>query len=364
MKQKIPFVYIGFGLVMLGGLFLGDASGRKGNYAGAPSDLTCTSCHSDIAHTGTGLTLTGAPASFIAGQSYPLTLTLNAPSFVSGGFQIVATNAAAGTNAMFGSFVAGTGSKIASATGAGAGRLTHNATKVMTGSNASWSFNWIAPSTGSGVKFYFTGVASNEDGDETVGDAVYVGSQQVVPVELMSFSGKIDDKTAVLTWRTASERDNRAFIVERSTAANPKQFEKIGSIAGQGNNNGIKTYQFTDEKPVAETVNYYRLRQEDFDKSFTNSAIISLDFGRKSVGHTLKIYPTLLSATSQITVETAHTAAESFVVIDATGRIVHSFQKPRDTEGGVFTLPHLSTGRYWLRSTTRLAAPAASFIVF
>jgi hypothetical protein len=95
MKKQLPFTYVAFGIIALGFLFLNTDTGRSGNYAGLTTDTgTCgtSGCHSGGTVNGTGVTLTGAPASYVAGQTYPLTLTIKDPDAISGGFQIVATN--------------------------------------------------------------------------------------------------------------------------------------------------------------------------------------------------------------------------------------------------------------------------------
>jgi Secretion system C-terminal sorting domain len=171
MKKQIPFIYVAFSLITFGTLFLNSDTGRAGNYSGLTSDSgTCTSCHGGRAATGAGVTLSGAPASYVAGQTYPLTLTIKDPVAVSGGFQIVATNGT--TTAQIGTFVAGTGSKLNDVK-----RPVQTAPKLFSGGSVSWTFNWTAPTTGTAVKFNYSTVACNNDGFENVGDAVYSGSQ-------------------------------------------------------------------------------------------------------------------------------------------------------------------------------------------
>jgi hypothetical protein len=362
MKKRASVIYSTFALLFTGLLFLGNETGRRGFYAGAPSDLTCIDCHTDITHAGTGLSLMGAPADFVAGQSYPLTLTLNHSGSITGGFQIVATDAAVGDNAMFGSFTAGTGSKIASATGNGAGRLTHSASQAFSGNSTSWTFYWVAPTTGSGVKFYYAGVASNGDLDETVGDAVYVGNQQTLPIELVSFSGKKEGNTVKLTWKTASERDNAYFTIQRSGTQTTTQFEDIGTVKGAGNSTMFKIYDFTDDKPLNETVSYYRLKQVDTDGKTTYSKIVSI--GAATTLKSIKVQPSIVSRGADVVIQMADSPAANLDVIDLTGRVVLTVRKPQNTEGVILPTSGLSAGRYFVRSAQSWIFQTASFVVF
>jgi hypothetical protein len=363
MTRKIPFFYLAFGLITYGSLFLNDASGRKGSYAGAPNDVTCTSCHSDRAHDVNGImTLTGAPANFIAGTVYPLILTLKDASAVSGGFQIVATNNAAVDNIMFGTFTPGAGTKIASTTGSSPLRLTHNAPKLFAAGQVSWTFSWTAPTTGSGVRFYFAGNASNNDNDETVGDAIYTSTQITVPVELMSFEGKTTGKSVKLTWKTASEHNNRLFEVERKVMDNTDKFEKIGEVKGFVNSSAIHNYNFIADVPQADKINYYRLRQVDLDGTSTFSKVISIGGNADNKG--IKVYPNFVNQGLDVQIETVNSVEMAFDIIDISGKIVQSIKKGQNTEGVKISTLGLSVGRYFVRSVGNFIPQTTTFIVF
>jgi hypothetical protein len=363
MKKKYSFIYTAFGLVAIAALTLNDASGRKGGYAGAPSDVTCTSCHSDRPHdVNGGVTITGAPANYTAETIYPLTLTIKDAAGVAGGFQIVATSNVANNNVMYGSFTAGVGSKIASTAGASPLRLTHTTPKVFAGGQVSWTFSWTAPATGSDVRFYFAGNASNFDNDETIGDAIYTNTQLTVPVELISFEGNAVDKSVKLTWKTASERNNRVFEIERNIAKNANAFEKIGEVKGLANTSSTNNYDFIDDTPQANNFNYYRLHQVDLDGTSSFSKIISV--GLNNTYNNFNIYPNFVSEGALIQFETVNSDACAFDILDISGKIVRSIKKAQNTEGGQVSTIGLPTGRYFIRSAGYVPAQTATFIVF
>jgi len=109
-----------------------------------------------------------------------------------------------------------------------------------------------------------------------------------LPIELVDFGGKYINNQSVLSWVTASEKDNDYFILERSEDA--REFTQIGKIDGAGNSNSFLNYQFIDIKPINK-VAYYRLKQVDFDGQFSNSNVIALR-NMKSFGNQfLHIYP-------------------------------------------------------------------------
>ena len=97
----------------------------------------------------------------------------------------------------------------------------------------------------------------------------------VLPIELVSFTG--NKKTCnqnVLHWMTASETNNDRFEVERSSDA--ISFVKIGELKSIGNSQQTRYYDYYDTKPSA-SVNYYRLKQVDYNGKSEYSSIISVD---------------------------------------------------------------------------------------
>ena len=95
-----------------------------------------------------------------------------------------------------------------------------------------------------------------------------------LPIELISFTACELDNEVLLKWQTASEINNDLFMVEKSKDA---IFWQISNeLAGAGNSNNVITYISKDFDPCP-GVNYYRLKQIDFDGKFSYSDIISLN---------------------------------------------------------------------------------------
>lgn len=94
-----------------------------------------------------------------------------------------------------------------------------------------------------------------------------------LPIELLTFTGKSLGSSNLLEWETTTEINNDYFTLERSS--NATLFSELGTIQGAGNNNNLLHYQFIDNAPL-EGVNYYRLKQTDFDGTYSYSNIIAL----------------------------------------------------------------------------------------
>lgn len=95
-----------------------------------------------------------------------------------------------------------------------------------------------------------------------------------LPLELISFTGKKVGKNNELFWGTASEFNNDFFTIEKSTDG--ENFRDIENIDGVGNSTMLLKYSIVDYD-VKELINYYRLRQTDFDGENTYSEIITID---------------------------------------------------------------------------------------
>lgn len=94
-----------------------------------------------------------------------------------------------------------------------------------------------------------------------------------LPVEMITFEGWKDENANVLTWSTSSEKNNKQFIIERSSDG--VNFSTIGTVSGKGNSSATQTYYFQDEKPLG-NFSYYRLKQEDHDGTISYSYVISI----------------------------------------------------------------------------------------
>jgi hypothetical protein len=95
------------------------------------------------------------------------------------------------------------------------------------------------------------------------------------PVELTSFNATFVDHNVRLDWKSVTETNNSGFEIRRFTQ-NDNEWEKIGFVPGFGTTTEPKSYSFTDVDVT--TGNYkYRLKQIDFDGSFTYSNEIEVE---------------------------------------------------------------------------------------
>ena len=99
-------------------------------------------------------------------------------------------------------------------------------------------------------------------------------SATILPIELLSFDAKLDKAKVALSWTTLTETNNDFFTIEHSP--NGKDFEMVTQVKGAGNTAEARSYQSIDRHPY-KGISYYRLKQTDFDGSFSYSNIIAVN---------------------------------------------------------------------------------------
>lgn len=97
----------------------------------------------------------------------------------------------------------------------------------------------------------------------------------VLPVELVSFTSNLMNNSVQLSWQTATEMNNHGFEIERRFIDG--EWNNIGFVEGEGNSVLPKLYSFTDKNPVGGSKLEYRLKQVDNDGSFEYSEIIEVE---------------------------------------------------------------------------------------
>jgi hypothetical protein len=125
---------------------------------------------------------------------------------------------------------------------------------------------------------------------------------------------------SVISWQTASEKDNATFQIERS--ANATDFSPIGEVKGAGNNNAVRDYTFTDVAPLS-GVNYYRLKAVDYNGSATLSKVVSVNFTGKG-GDKTAVYPNPVSDVLRVDFTAADASTTTMQVTDLLGRVLLS----------------------------------------
>jgi len=143
-----------------------------------------------------------------------------------------------------------------------------------------------------------------------------------LPVELTEFTVRaVKKQDAQLAWRTASEKNNDHFDVERSLTGT--DFVKISQVKGQGTSSTPTDYALTDIGIGAKAsgVVYYRLKQVDTDGTATFSPVRTVSFANLAAP-AISLSPNPATDATQLDLTQLPTSTYQVRVLDVTGRLV------------------------------------------
>ncbi len=179
-------------------------------------------------------------------------------------------------------------------------------------------------------------VSSFSGGGATTGASV-----SALPVEMVNFKGVEKDQGVQLSWSTESEFNSMGFEIQHRTDG--QDWEILGFRTSHGNSTSLKKYEYKHQKALP-GVHYYKLRAIDFDGSYEDSKIISVNVDNEQFS-TL-IYPNPISNSNVIHYNRAGGSLDLVVVYNAQGQEIYR-QNNLDDQKDDIVLPHvLSVGVY------------------
>lgn len=109
-----------------------------------------------------------------------------------------------------------------------------------------------------------------------------------LPIDLLAFTGENRNEYNLLEWITKTEINNDYFTLERSFDG--ESFVPIATIKGAGNSSSSLYYSFKDYTAYS-GINYYRLKQTDFNGTVHFSEPIALESKNDNTLQLLSVYP-------------------------------------------------------------------------
>ncbi len=188
-------------------------------------------------------------------------------------------------------------------------------------------------------------------------ELLMAGPPGSLPISLLSFEVNRHDKNSLrLNWVTASETDNEYFDLERS--ADGLSFESIARIDGRGTTIERTAYTWIDTQPLSGE-NYYRLKQTDFDGTFSYSSVVYYDFTK---AWQVSTYPN--PTQSKLYLRSSEQLSEKVTLglFNQQGQQVQTWQLAKDSLEYEISLEGLPQGVYFLK-TFNSAYPLSTKIV-
>ena len=204
-------------------------------------------------------------------------------------------------------------------------------------------FHWI-PTGGTQRERFNSGEIAN-----TASLRLWVKGDPALPIELLKFEATATNNHRVkLDFETATETNNAYFTIERSQDG--INWDEVEELAGAGTTVTPQYYTAMDYSPYLGT-SYYRLKQTDFDGSFSYSPIVSVTLS-KSIDADISIFPN--PTKDVLTIQGAQDVLGNISILNTLGQEVSSrISKVAYSNSTVIDLSNLETGIYLIRVANR-----------
>ncbi|MEL6535021.1 MAG: T9SS type A sorting domain-containing protein [Bacteroidota bacterium] len=167
-----------------------------------------------------------------------------------------------------------------------------------------------------------------------------------LPIELLYFRAETEEEAVRLQWQTAWERDNDFFTIERKDEFGT--WQEVAEIPGAGFDADGRSYSHNDVPNSGANTLWYRLKQTDYDGTYTYSDPVAVVW---EPGQVWPVYPnpTQNEVSIRLTHELADLAEVRLLTLD--GQTVPVEVR---VDGTLLHLSvgHLATGLYMLETVT------------
>jgi hypothetical protein len=171
-----------------------------------------------------------------------------------------------------------------------------------------------------------------------------------LPVQLTSFTASAKKFDVTLEWKTASEKNNYGFDIERRSSDGI--WTKIGFVGGHGTTTVPNEYSYSDKNAPSGKLNY-RLRQTDFDGAFEYSSAVEVISGATDASFMLgQNYPSPFNPITTIEFSIPDDSPTSLKVYNTLGQEVATLIDGQSLSSGLihrvtFDGSNLSSGTYY-----------------
>ena len=182
---------------------------------------------------------------------------------------------------------------------------------------------------------------------------VIIEDSTTIPVELNNFTAIADEGKVYLSWETSSEINNNGFYIERRDVVDENEIDwtEIGFEQGKGTTTERNFYSFKDV-PFYDGTYHYRLRQVDYDGSFTYSNEVEVNLFSVKSFELSQNYPNPFNPSTTISFQLPEESFISLKVYDAIGTEVETIAEgeyPAGVHEVIFSADNLSSGLYLYR---------------
>jgi Concanavalin A-like lectin/glucanases superfamily/Secretion system C-terminal sorting domain len=164
-------------------------------------------------------------------------------------------------------------------------------------------------------------------------------SGAALPLNLISFSGQLQNTAVHLQWKTSNEINTASFEVECANGSTA--FKSVGTVLSVNLSNG-SDYNFVHVNTFAkEVVQYYRLKIIDKDGSFKYSNIIRIS---NPVNKQFTVFP----SPAQAVITISSSKNQQAVIINTAGQILNKIDLVKGSQ--LIDVTALAAGVYFIKA--------------
>lgn len=184
-----------------------------------------------------------------------------------------------------------------------------------------------------------------------------------LPVDLLSFTARLNNKATVLDWTTANEKDFSNFVIQRSTDGS--SFDDVSVIfTDESNTSNVKKYSYTDNAAVQSTLVYYRLKMVDQDGKFTYSPV---EMVRKASNDqaqaSILVYPNPVVTDLRVTIPDSWQGKNvSYTIYNSNGNVIRQKINNQAGQTEVLNVSGAPAGIYMIKVTQGTETTTKQFV--
>ncbi|MGZ4057311.1 MAG: T9SS type A sorting domain-containing protein, partial [Bacteroidia bacterium] len=168
-----------------------------------------------------------------------------------------------------------------------------------------------------------------------------------LPITMMDFELYKNSNGVTAKWSTASEKNNKYFVLEKTTDG--INFSEVGRVDGAGTSSAMHNYSYTDESPVY-GISYYRIKQVDTDGTYSYSQMRAIDFKELAVSN-FEVIPNPSESQAGVLLSFNESVISDLDIniYDISGTLLYN--KTEQVKGNKIELPKFEKGFYIVHVT-------------
>ena len=172
-----------------------------------------------------------------------------------------------------------------------------------------------------------------------------------LPVQFMNVSAECSSDGIIVSWSTATEKNNSHFVIEKT--GDLEFYTELGAIEGSGTSAKRLDYSFTDGQVSDHSVNYYRIKQVDYNGDFDYSRVLVATC--EDLNDDFIVYPTITEG--EVTIQFGYFLDQfSYQLINDLGELIqeNDFSEDKNLNKFLLDIKSVKSDIYFLKINTQL----------